>query len=73
MNTGLDIQEIKGIIKRRRSVFVISSLIIFTIGVIIALILPPTYTSEAMIRVEDQQITGEFDSIDNYRLCGRTH
>ena len=56
MNTGIEIHEIKGIIKRRKNVFIISFLIIFMIGVIIALILPPIYTSEAMIRVEDQQI-----------------
>ena len=56
MNTGLEIQEIKGIIKRRKNVFIISFLIIFMVGVIVALVLPPIYTSEAMIRVEDQQI-----------------
>ena len=56
MNAGIEIQDIKGIIKRRKKVFIISFLIIFIIGVIIALILPPIYESVAMIRVEDQQI-----------------
>ena len=56
MNTGLEIQEIKGIIKRRKNVFIVSFLIIFIGGVIVAAVLPPIYTSEAMIRVEDQQI-----------------
>ena len=56
MNAGLEIQDIKGIIKRRKKVFIISFLVIFIIGVGIALILPPIYKSEAMIRVEDQQI-----------------
>ncbi len=56
MNKGIEIQEIKGIIKRRKNAFIISFLIIFMVGVIVALVLPPIYTSEAMIRIEDQQI-----------------
>ena len=56
MNTGLEIQDIKGILKRRKNVFIISFLIIFMVGLIVALVLTPTYTSTAMIRIEDQQI-----------------
>ena len=56
MNTGFEIEDIKGIIKRRKNVFIISFLIIFMVGVIVALVLAPIYTSTAMIRVEDQQI-----------------
>ena len=56
MNTGLEIQDIKEIIKRRKKVFIISFLIIFMVGVIVAIVLTPTYTSTAMIRIEDQQI-----------------
>ena len=56
MNTGLDIQDIKGIIKRRKNVFIISFLSIFMVGVMVALVLTPIYTSEATIRIEDQQL-----------------
>ncbi len=56
MNAGFDIEDIKGIIKRRKKAFMVSFLIVFTIGVIVALALTPIFTSQAMIRVEDQQI-----------------
>ena len=56
MEKELEIQEIKGFIRRRKKVFIISFLLIFMIGVIVALILTPIYTSKAMIRIEDQEI-----------------
>ena len=60
MDTGFDLQDLKGIIKRRKKAFIFSFLIVFAIGVIVALALTPIYTSQAMIRVEDQQIPENF-------------
>lgn len=56
MEKELELQNIKGFIRRRKKVFVLSFSIIFITGVIVALILTPIYTSVAMIRIEDQQI-----------------
>ena len=60
MEKELEIQDIKGFIRRRKKAFIISFLLIFMIGVSIALALPPIYTSEAMIRIEDQEIPENF-------------
>jgi uncharacterized protein involved in exopolysaccharide biosynthesis len=56
MEKELELQEIKGVIRRRKKVFTLSFLLLFMIGVIVALILTPIYTSVAVIRNEDQQI-----------------
>ena len=56
MEKELELQEIRGFIRRRKRTFIFSCLTIFFIGLIIALILPSIYTSEAMIRIEEQQI-----------------
>jgi uncharacterized protein involved in exopolysaccharide biosynthesis len=56
MEKELELQNIKGFIRRRKKVFILSFLLLFMIGVIVALILTPIYTSVAMIRIEDQQI-----------------
>ncbi len=60
MEKELEIQEIKGFFRRRKKAFIIAFLLIFIIGVSIALLLPPIYTSEAMIRIEDQEIPENF-------------
>jgi len=60
MEKELELQEIKGFIRRRKKAFIIAFLLIFIIGVSIALLLPPIYTSEAMIRIEDQEIPENF-------------
>ena len=60
MEKELEIQEIKGFIRRRKKAFIIAFLLIFMIGISIALLLPPIYTSEAMIRIEDQEIPENF-------------
>ena len=56
MEKELELQEIKGFIRRRKKAFIISFLSIFFVGVCIALFLTPIYTSQAMIRIEDQDI-----------------
>jgi uncharacterized protein involved in exopolysaccharide biosynthesis len=56
MEKELELQEIKGFIRRRKKVFILSFLLLFMIGVIVALSLTPIYTSVAVIRNEDQQI-----------------
>jgi len=60
MEKETEIQEIKGFIRRRKKAFIISFLSIFIIGLSIALLLPPIYTSEVMIRIEDQEIPENF-------------
>ena len=60
MEKELELQEIKGFFRRRKKAFIIAFLLIFIIGVSIALLLPPIYTSEAMIRIEDQEIPENF-------------
>ena len=49
-----------GILKRRRWSLILPVLIIFTISIIAALILPPTYRSTATILIEEQEIPREF-------------
>ena len=56
MEKELEIQEIKGFIRRRKKAFIISFLSILILGACIALSLTPIYSSKAMIRIEDQQI-----------------
>ena len=56
MEKELELQQIKGFIRRRKKVFILSFSLLFMIGVIVALILTPIYTSEAVIRIEDQEI-----------------
>jgi len=60
MEKELELQEIKGFIRRRKKAFIIAFSLIFIIGISIALLLPPIYTSEAMIRIEDQEIPENF-------------
>ena len=60
MEKELELQEIKGLIRRRKKVFILSFLIIFMTGVMVALILSPIYTSVAMIRIEDQEIPEKY-------------
>ena len=56
MDNELNIQHIKSFIKRRKKSFVSAFLLCFLVGVGIAIFLPPIYTSQALIRIEDQQI-----------------
>ena len=56
MEKELELQEIKGFIRRRKKVFILSFLLLFMTGVIVAFILTPIFTSKAVIRIEDQEI-----------------
>jgi len=60
MEKESELLEIKGFIKRRKKGFIIAFSLIFMIGVSIALFLTPIYTSEVMIRIQDQQIPENF-------------
>ena len=56
MDRELDRSQIRDIIRRRKKGFMVIFLLLFFAGLIVALALPPIYKSEAMIRVEDQEI-----------------
>ena len=60
MDKKFELIELKRIIKRRKNVIVISFLLVVAAGIGVALSLTPIYTSEAMIRIEDQQIPEDF-------------
>lgn len=60
MEKELELLEIKGFVRRRKKVFILSFLGIFIVGVITALSLKPIYTSKAMIRIEDQEIPEKY-------------
>lgn len=52
--------EIKGIIRRRKKLFFIVSSLICFVCVVVAFVLPPLYTSQATIIVENQEIPEEY-------------
>ncbi len=52
--------EIKGIIRRRKKVFFITSALICLVCLIVAFVLPSEYTSESTIIVENQEIPEEY-------------
>jgi uncharacterized protein involved in exopolysaccharide biosynthesis len=56
MGKELDRSQIKEIIRRRKKGFLFIFLLLFITGLVTALALPPIYKSEAMLRVEDQEI-----------------
>jgi uncharacterized protein involved in exopolysaccharide biosynthesis len=60
MDTGLQLTDLKTIISRRKKGFWAVFMIIFLAGVITAIALPPIYKSEAIIQVEEQEISEEF-------------
>lgn len=60
MNEKLSINDFKGIVRRRRSVFIVFFLAIMLLGIIIAFILPPIYLSKSTILIENQLIPQEY-------------
>jgi uncharacterized protein involved in exopolysaccharide biosynthesis len=60
MEKDLEINDIKDFIRRRKKHFVISFFIILICGLIYSLALPSIYKSEAIIRLEGQQISEDF-------------
>ena len=60
MSKELDRNKINDIIRRRKKGFIIIFLLLFLSGFIVALALPPVYKSEALIRIDDQDIPEGF-------------
>ena len=60
MDAQLEIQDLKGVIRRRKKSFFIPFLLIFLVAVGIAFLLPPIYRSESTILIEGQQIPEDF-------------
>jgi uncharacterized protein involved in exopolysaccharide biosynthesis len=56
MEKELDRIQINDVIRRRKKGFLLIFLFLFLTGFAVALALPPIYKSEAMIKVEDQEI-----------------
>ena len=54
------IADLRGVIRRRKKSFILSSLLIFILGVFIAFVLPPIYMSQSTILIEEQQIPPEY-------------
>ena len=60
MHYELKVSDLKGVFRRRRKIMIISFGLIFSIGLIVAISLPPIYQSQVMIFIEDQEIPQEF-------------
>jgi len=68
MEKEYDLQDIGTFFKKRKKILFLTFLIFSLIGFIVAVVLPPIYESEAMIRIEDQQISEDYvqPSINDY-------
>jgi len=60
MDQQLEFNAIKGVIRRRRKIFLLTYILISFTAVTYAVILPSSYRSEATIRIEAQQIPEEY-------------
>ncbi|MBN1905188.1 MAG: lipopolysaccharide biosynthesis protein [Deltaproteobacteria bacterium] len=60
MSETLDSKMIKGIVRRRYRVFLISFLIIVVAGCLTSILLPPKYLSTSVILIENQMIPQEY-------------
>lgn len=60
MDEAKDIVHLKGIVRRRRKGFVVSFLIIFILGAVLAFVLPSIYLSRSTILIENQLIPTEY-------------
>jgi len=60
MDERLDFKQLKGLIRRRKKIFIIIFLLVFLSSGAIALILPPIYRSEATIVIEEKQIAQDY-------------
>ncbi|MDY6954445.1 MAG: chain-length determining protein, partial [Thermodesulfobacteriota bacterium] len=52
--------DIKGLVRRRKRIFLASFLAILVPALLIAFLLPPVYLSQSTILIEDQQIPREY-------------
>jgi len=60
MDAQFGLQDIKGVIRRRKKSFFIPFLLIFLFAAGIAFMLPPIYLSQSMILIEGQQIPEDY-------------
>ena len=60
MNGQLELQDLKGAVRRRKKGFIITFLLIFMFVGSVAFILPPIYRSQSMIVIEGQQIPEDY-------------
>ena len=60
MDAQLEIQDLKGVIRRRKKSFFIPFLLIFLVAGGVAFLLPSIYRSESTILIEGQQIPEDF-------------
>ena len=77
MAESINIQDMKGILRRRKKGFLITFLLIFLAATGVAFVLPPIYLSQSTILVEAQQIPDDYvkSTITSYveeRLQGIT-
>ncbi len=60
MDTSISLKDIQGLIRRRYKICLLVFFAIMLISIIIAMVLPPIYTSTAMILIEEQQIPQDY-------------
>jgi uncharacterized protein involved in exopolysaccharide biosynthesis len=60
MNETLDLQVIRGIIRRRKILFTVVFILIFLAALATAFLLPSLYRSQVVILIEEQQIPPEY-------------
>lgn len=65
---GITLDQIRGIIRRQKSIFITLFLLTWIAAIAIALLLPPVFRAETTILIEEQQIPQEFvrTTITNY-------
>jgi len=57
---AISLEQINGIIRRQKNLFLLVFSVVLTIAVVVALTLPPIYRAQSTILIEEQQIPQEF-------------
>ncbi|MBW1801872.1 MAG: lipopolysaccharide biosynthesis protein, partial [Deltaproteobacteria bacterium] len=60
MEQAIDIKYVKGIIRRRKTSFILIFLLVFLLISCVAMVLPPSYISKSTILIENQLIPQEY-------------
>ena len=60
MNNEKNIEDLTGILRRRKKGFILTFFSVFILSVIIAVVLPPVFRSESTILIEEQQIPQDY-------------
>jgi len=60
MAENISIQDMRGILRRRKKGFLLVFALIFLAALVIAFVLPPIYISQSTILIEEQQIPDEY-------------